>query len=75
MSSVFAVEGSWVALGPVITFNLTRDGVLLSGSASYSGGQSQDLKGRLSDNRIVMTVTWNPDLSESIMGFSEWTTG
>ena len=34
--------------------------------------RSQDLKGRLSDNRIVMTVTWNPD---SVGVFSEWTTG
>jgi hypothetical protein len=70
--SVYAVEGSWVAFqsnGPQVTFNLTRDGVLLSGTASYSGGNSQDLKGRLSDNRIVITVTWNANSVGEYNGF------
>ena len=60
----YRVEGTWVAYqsnGPVITFNLTRDDMLLTGSASYAGGQSTDLRGRVTDNAIVMTITWRAD--------------
>ena len=70
--SVYAVEGTWVAHqsnGIDVTFNLTRDDVLLSGSARFNGTQSQDLKGRLSDNRIVITVTWNANSAGEYNGF------
>ena len=71
--SVYAVEGSWVAYqsnGFVLTFNLTRtDEVLLTGSASYGNTVNQDLKGRVSDRAILMTVTWGPGSVGEYNGF------
>ena len=70
--SVFNVEGTWVAHqsnGTDVSFNLIRNDVLLTGSASFNGPGSQNLNGRLSDNRIVITVTWNANSVGEYNGF------
>jgi hypothetical protein len=64
MAAVMNVKGTWIAHqsnGANVTFNLDRQDLLLTGSASVSpgGAQSQTLNGRISDTQFLVTVKWN----------------
>ncbi|MBG0832446.1 hypothetical protein HS041_32590 [Planomonospora sp. ID67723] len=65
MAGAYDVEREpWVAYqtnGYAVTFTLQRrDVFLLTGTARYNGAEGQ-VSGRVQGDRIVMTVSWNPD--------------